>query len=311
MSDDIPILSVYNVGSLYLLTFYSITRTCLITDNTPAAGEGEPESRGGSDVEVTPSEGALEPDRASRSGNGSAFIHNILYCTPLSLLFYGFMKVLSMSMSMPGMVATPQPSPLVAGMAVTPSPVAGVTSQVESESQADVEDALSENSRQSDRDNRSQNHRVWTDYLLGFHTVRNHPNLLVGWISGAAARHCESLDAEQVLQSCSSVLKRHVNADWSYTEPVAVLRSTWYTNPFFCGSYSYRSQETERHSGSGAHILAAPVSDSSGRARLFFAGEATHDHFYSTVHGAVETGFRAAQQIVDQWRNYGRYLAKL
>lgn len=29
-----------------------------------------------------------------------------------------------------------------------------------------------------------------------------------------------------------------------------------------------------------------------------FAGEATHDYFYSTVHGAVETGWREADRIL-------------
>jgi len=39
--------------------------------------------------------------------------------------------------------------------------------------------------------------------------------------------------------------------------------------------------------------LEQPVAD-----RLFFAGEATHGHFYSTVHGAVESGWREADRIL-------------
>jgi len=30
---------------------------------------------------------------------------------------------------------------------------------------------------------------------------------------------------------------------------------------------------------------------------LLFAGEATHEHFYSTVHGAVESGWREADRV--------------
>lgn len=32
---------------------------------------------------------------------------------------------------------------------------------------------------------------------------------------------------------------------------------------------------------------------------VHFAGEATHDHYYSTVHGAIETGWREAKRIAD------------
>ena len=32
---------------------------------------------------------------------------------------------------------------------------------------------------------------------------------------------------------------------------------------------------------------------------ILFAGEATHDHYYSTVHGGVETGFREADRLID------------
>lgn len=48
-----------------------------------------------------------------------------------------------------------------------------------------------------------------------------------------------------------------------------------------------------------ASDLAQPVCDSKGCPRLFFAGEATHDHFYSTVHGAIETGWREGNRIAE------------
>ncbi|HEY0146001.1 MAG TPA: FAD-dependent oxidoreductase, partial [Methylovirgula sp.] len=32
--------------------------------------------------------------------------------------------------------------------------------------------------------------------------------------------------------------------------------------------------------------------------RLFFAGEATHPFFFSTVHGAWESGLRAAHEVL-------------
>lgn len=44
--------------------------------------------------------------------------------------------------------------------------------------------------------------------------------------------------------------------------------------------------------GLGAEDLARPV----GR-QLLFAGEATHSKFFSTMHGALESGWREAERI--------------
>ncbi len=38
--------------------------------------------------------------------------------------------------------------------------------------------------------------------------------------------------------------------------------------------------------------------DTSGRLR--FAGEATHPHYFSTVHGAIESGWREAEKIIKE-----------
>lgn len=33
-----------------------------------------------------------------------------------------------------------------------------------------------------------------------------------------------------------------------------------------------------------------------------FAGEATHPHYYGTVHGAIESGFREANRIIGLYK---------
>jgi len=40
-------------------------------------------------------------------------------------------------------------------------------------------------------------------------------------------------------------------------------------------------------------VLARPFDD-----RLFFAGEATHGSYFSTAHGAHDSGVRAAEQVI-------------
>ncbi len=120
--------------------------------------------------------------------------------------------------------------------------------------------------------------------------------MLIAWITGKAAREAESLSEDEILKVCSELLRKYIGKDFAYTEPTGLIRSKWFSNPFTIGSYSYRSTESKKMNV-WASDLAHPVYDSSGFPRLFFAGEATHDYFYSTVHGAVETGWREADRV--------------
>jgi monoamine oxidase len=65
--------------------------------------------------------------------------------------------------------------------------------------------------------------------------------------------------------------------------------SRWAHDPFARGSYSHA---LPGHAGKRA-VLAAPVDG-----RLFFAGEATSPNFFSTAHGAHDSGERAAKEVM-------------
>lgn len=80
-----------------------------------------------------------------------------------------------------------------------------------------------------------------------------------------------------------------------------VFRSKWYQNPNFRGSYSFRSIEAEQRNVSPLD-LSRPLVNDEGREVVLFAGEATHPYYYSTVHGAIETGFREASRIINTLR---------
>lgn len=79
-------------------------------------------------------------------------------------------------------------------------------------------------------------------------------------------------------------------------------RTTWFSNTHFRGSYTFQSMNTMRLN-TGPSDLARPLTNSLGVPSLMFAGEATHDHYFSTVHGAIESGFREAERIA---QFYGR-----
>jgi monoamine oxidase len=65
--------------------------------------------------------------------------------------------------------------------------------------------------------------------------------------------------------------------------------SRWADDPFARGSYSHA---LPGHADKRA-VLAAPVDG-----RLFFAGEATSPNFFSTAHGAHDSGERAAKEVM-------------
>jgi monoamine oxidase len=65
--------------------------------------------------------------------------------------------------------------------------------------------------------------------------------------------------------------------------------SRWAHDPFARGSYSHA---LPGHAGKRA-VLAAPVDG-----RLFFAGEATSPDFFSTAHGAHDSGERAVREVM-------------
>ena len=68
-----------------------------------------------------------------------------------------------------------------------------------------------------------------------------------------------------------------------------LAESRWAHDPWARGSYSHA---LPGHAGDRA-ILAAPVDG-----RLFFAGEATSPNFFSTAHGARDSGERAAKEVL-------------
>jgi monoamine oxidase len=65
--------------------------------------------------------------------------------------------------------------------------------------------------------------------------------------------------------------------------------SRWAHDPFALGSYSH-ALPGQAHQRA---VLAAPVDD-----RLFFAGEATSLNFFSTAHGAHDSGERTAKEVL-------------
>jgi monoamine oxidase len=109
-----------------------------------------------------------------------------------------------------------------------------------------------------------------------------------GFFGGRFARELEDAgDGAIAAQSIDEIVGFLGNDFRRKLKPLA--ESRWAHDPFARGSYSHA---LPGHADDRA-VLAAPVDE-----RLFFAGEATSPGFFSTAHGARDSGERAAGEIL-------------
>lgn len=124
---------------------------------------------------------------------------------------------------------------------------------------------------------------TWISRLLGFYTMRDQPNLLIGWLASADTSY-GTMNEAQLLSNCSKLLRGAIGKQFpNYADPIGLIRSNWNSNPNFLGSYSYHSMETAANKAWGSDLFYPEQDDYYGSYRLLFAGEATNDNFYSTV----------------------------
>jgi len=78
----------------------------------------------------------------------------------------------------------------------------------------------------------------------------------------------------------------------TYETPVAVSNSSWLKDPFARGSYAFKSPD---FLDGDFELIAAPIHDE----RVLFAGDSTHSEFAAYVGGAMLSGLREANRILD------------
>ncbi|XP_069023587.1 spermine oxidase [Embiotoca jacksoni] len=130
--------------------------------------------------------------------------------------------------------------------------------------------------------------------------------MLSGWICGQEALYMERCDDETVAETCTELLRRFTgNPD--IPKPRRVLRSSWGSNPYIRGSYSFTRVGS---SGADCERLAMPLpyakSTKAPPLQVLFAGEATHRKYYSTTHGALLSGQREATSLIEMYQDLHR-----
>lgn len=117
---------------------------------------------------------------------------------------------------------------------------------------------------------------------------------LTGWCGGRKAERLAGLsDSEMTERAIESVARIvGMSRDAVQREVEAPYMHNWSSDPFARGAYSYA-----RVGGLDARrSLAEPVEDT-----LYFAGEAVETEGHATtVHGAIESGQRAAKRIIER-----------
>lgn len=121
-----------------------------------------------------------------------------------------------------------------------------------------------------------------------FHLRPSGRPCIAGFYGGTFARELEDAgEGALAAQSIDEIAALLGNDIRSKLTPLA--ESRWCHDRFAQGAYS---AARPGHAEARA-VLAAPVND-----RLFFAGEATSPNFFSTAHGARESGERAAKEVM-------------
>ncbi|MCS3444851.1 MULTISPECIES: flavin monoamine oxidase family protein [Bradyrhizobium] len=116
-----------------------------------------------------------------------------------------------------------------------------------------------------------------------------------GFFGGRFARQLENAGDGAIAAHSIDEIVSFLGSDFrSKLKPLS--ESRWAHDPFARGSYSHA---LPGHADKRA-VLAAPVDG-----RLFFAGEATSPEFFSTAHGARDSGERAAKEVVDGFPSKG------
>ena len=109
----------------------------------------------------------------------------------------------------------------------------------------------------------------------------------------------EKLSDEEISKECMKLIKKFLNNP-SLPQPSKFFCSRWNSNNFIQGSYSFTSKNTD-HIREWEKILSKPVTfelPEKSKNTILLAGEACHEFYFSTVHGAFLSGMEQAERIL-------------
>lgn len=138
--------------------------------------------------------------------------------------------------------------------------------------------------------------REWLLAISTFHRVDGFSNVIQAFVSGVHMRTFETISDEKLIKDCLWLLEKFVGRKLPKLKNMA--RSRWLTKKNFLGSYTFIGRGFDKYKV-GPKDLAEPIRKLDGKPFLHFAGEATDAVFPSYVQGAVISGWRAADEIIN------------
>ncbi|MBQ0937761.1 flavin monoamine oxidase family protein [Ideonella paludis] len=127
---------------------------------------------------------------------------------------------------------------------------------------------------------------LWTEWVSL--TRPTGKPVLLGFNAADTAQRMETQSDEATVASAMQTLRTIFGPQTP--QPKAWAISRWGADPWSRGSYSFNAL--------GSHPRQRDDLARSVSGRLFFAGEATHRQYFATVHGAMMSGQRAAEEIM-------------
>ncbi|XP_043554065.1 peroxisomal N(1)-acetyl-spermine/spermidine oxidase-like isoform X2 [Chiloscyllium plagiosum] len=145
----------------------------------------------------------------------------------------------------------------------------------------------------------------WWRRIFAFdvvHPVERYGHILLGWSSGKEAEFMETLSEEDLVSNITRILRQFTGKP--VPRPKNAFVTKWFSNPYTRGSYSHISIDS---TGDMIDTLAEPLPQEGDKGhprktmQILFAGEATHRSYHSTSHGALLSGWREADRLINHY----------
>ncbi|XP_041070073.1 peroxisomal N(1)-acetyl-spermine/spermidine oxidase-like [Carcharodon carcharias] len=122
-------------------------------------------------------------------------------------------------------------------------------------------------------------------------------HILLGWSSGREAEFTETLSEEELASNITRILRQFTGKPVPWPKNVFVTKC--FSNPHTQGSYSFISISS---TGDMIDTLAEPLPQEGGNMlQILFAEETTHQSYNSTTHGALVSGWREADRLINHY----------